>query len=258
MKLSRLLERLPDLASRNVIPQGAIDEVRLFALGAFNSTVLELNRVVEVVEGLREHVGQPFGLHPCAFTLDYSTMEDDGLSKPATFIEVVRPQSDGAVYVSQFFALPKRLHFVNNFLFRHGPDGTTAIITPTSSQSESPKERAAISNYPLAIAVLITRGCSVDLKRAPSVVNARRRRLSKTPIPAHYNVDAGEYLSALGSELTDTDNGGTHASPIPHLRRAHERVLSSGKRVWVSSALVNVRSEGDIAFVERRKAYERA
>ncbi|WP_170386990.1 hypothetical protein [Ruegeria atlantica] len=258
MKLSRLLERLPDLASRNVIPQGTLDEGRLFALGAFNSTVLDLNRVTEVVEGLREHVGQPFGLHPWAFTLDYSTMEDDGLSKPATFLEVVRPQPDDTVYVSQFFVLPKRLHSVDNFLFRHGPDGTTITIAPTLGQSESPEERAAFSNYPLAIAVLNTRGSSVDLKRAPSVVNAKRRRLGKAPIPAHYNVDAGEYLSALGTELTDADKGGTHTSPIPHLRRAHERVLSSGKRVWVSSALVNVRSEGDMAFVERRKAYQRA
>lgn len=114
-----------------------------------------------------------------------------------------------------------------------------------------------MSLYPLAIAVLNTRGCRVDLRRAPSITNAKRKRQGKNPIPAHYDVDAAEYLTALGSVVDSADRGGSHASPIPHLRCAHERVLSNGNRIWVSSALVNVRSEGDIAFVERRKAYRR-
>lgn len=117
--------------------------------------------------------------------------------------------------------------------------------------------RAALSHYPLAIAVLNTRGCRVDLKRAPSITNVKRKRQGKHTIPAHYDVDAAEYLTALGSVMDSADRGGTHSSPIPHLRRAHERVLSNGKRIWVSSALINVRSEGDIAFVERQKAYRR-
>jgi len=117
------------------------------------------------------------------------------------------------------------------------------------------EDRAAGSLYPPAIAMLNTRGCSIDLKRAPTIANAKRARKGKSVIPGHYDVDASEYFTALVSSNNPADNGGTHASPIPHLRRAHERVLANGKRLWIPSALVNVRNEGDIAFVERRKAY---
>jgi hypothetical protein len=34
MKLKRVLEKLSDLASREVIPQGIIDEGRIFSLGS--------------------------------------------------------------------------------------------------------------------------------------------------------------------------------------------------------------------------------
>ena len=105
--------------------------------------------------------------------------------------------------------------------------------------------------------MLNTRGCSIDLKRAPNIENARRKRQGKTTIPSHYDVDASEYFTALGAAKNAADRGGAHASPIPHLRRAHERILPNGKRIWIPSALINVRNEGDIAFVERRKSYRR-
>lgn len=106
--------------------------------------------------------------------------------------------------------------------------------------------------------MLNTRGCSIDLKRAPTIANAKRARTGKSVIPGHYDVDAREYFTALGSTLNSSNKDGTHASPIPHLRRAHERVLANGKRIWTPSALVNVRNEGDVAFVERRKSYKRS
>lgn len=120
------------------------------------------------------------------------------------------------------------------------------------------EDRVAGSLYPPAIAMLNTRGCSIDLKRAPTIVNAKRARKGKSVIPGHYDVDAREYFTALGSTSKSSNKGGTHASPIPHLRRAHERVLANGKRIWIPSALVNVRNEGDVAFVERRKSYKRS
>lgn len=257
MKLSRTLEMMPNLVGRNVVPQGVIDEGRIFALGTFSRTNLDHERVVDVLEGLKDHVFQPFGVHPWAFVLDYSTFETDGETKPLTILEVVRPHVDGRILVNQYMVMPRRVHFMSQLVFQHTETGTRIVIAKSAMRDDDTEELAAMSNYPLAVAILNTRGCRIDLKRAPSIKNERRIRAGKTPIPAHYNTDAGEYLTALNSPKESVDRGGARASPRPHLRRAHERVQSDGKRSIIPPALVNVRTEGDIAFVERRKAYKR-
>ncbi|WP_319545636.1 hypothetical protein [Ruegeria conchae] len=101
MKLSRTLEMMPNLVGRNVVPQGVIDEGRIFALGSFSRANMNHERVVEVLEGLKDHVFQPFGVHPWAFVLDYSTFETAGERKPLTILEVVRPHVDGKIMVNQ-------------------------------------------------------------------------------------------------------------------------------------------------------------
>jgi hypothetical protein len=255
MKLQRVFEKMADLASRSVIPQGIIDEGRIFSLGVFVNEDNLHGRVVEVVDGLREHVGQPFELHPWAFVFDISTFKQDGKASPITVVGIVLPQDDGSIFVREFVATPRGLRLTNQLIFRHALDGTTVTVAGGGGSQE---DRASGSLYPPAIAVLNTRGCSIDLKRAPKVANAKRKRQGKHPIPAHYDVDAFEYFTALGPTGNVANRGGTHASPIPHLRRAHERVLPNGKRIWISSALINVRNEGDIAFVERRKSYRRS
>ena len=50
------------------------------------------------------------------------------------------------------------------------------------------------------------------------------------------------------------ESSGLRRSPIPHLRRGHERVVN-GQRTWIRDMLINVRSEDDIAFVDKRIAY---
>lgn len=257
MKLQRIFEKLSDLTSRRAIPQGIIDEGRIFALGVFMNEDHLHGRVTEVVEGLKEHVGQPFELHPWAFVYDISTFKQDGRTSPITVVGVVWPQDDGSVLVRDFIAMPKGLRLMKQFLFRHTPDGTTVTVGGGHENQEDQVDRVSGSLYPPAIAMLNTRGCGIDLKRAPKIANAKRRRQGKSLIPAHYNVDASEYFTALGSAKNTANHGGTHASPIPHLRRAHERVLPNGQRIWIPSALINVRNEGDIAFVERRKSYRR-
>jgi transposase len=72
---------------------------------------------------------------------------------------------------------------------------------------------------------------SPEPKRALKIENARRKRLGKTLIPSHYDFDASEYFTGLGSAKDAANRGGTHASPIPHLRRAHERIPPNGKRI---------------------------
>lgn len=255
MKLQRVFEKLSDLSEKRVIPQGIIDEGRIFHLGMFENEDHLHGRVTDVVEGLKDHVGQPFEFHPWSFVFDVSTVKQDAVTAPITLVGVVWPQQDGSVFVQDFIALPKGLRRMKHFLFNHTPNGTLVTVPNSGDSQEEKEDSAAGSLYPLAIAVLNTRGCRVDLKRAPAIKNAKLKRQGKHTTPAHYHVDATEYFSALGASAHASNRGGTHASPIPHLRRAHERVLASGERIWIPSSLINVRNEGDIAFVERRKAY---
>jgi hypothetical protein len=140
--------------------------------------------------------------------------------------------------------------------YEHTPGGTNVSLPGRNGLTKEQLEDALSGTiYPLAIAILNTRGCTIGFKRAPRLENQRRSKKGQRPLPAHYRVDAAEYITALGGTSPAREAGGTHASPIPHLRRAHERVLADGRRIWIPSALVNVRSEGDIAFVERRRGY---
>ena len=258
MKLKPVLESLCELTSQATILRGITDEGRIFALGTIDSGEHLASRVISVVDGLREHVGQPFENHPWSYSFDISTFRQDAVSALMTMVGVVCPQADGSIFVKDYILLPRGLHPVHQFQFEHTPNGT--ILTPLEANGRkmSTEDRAASCLYPLAIAILNTRGCTIDFKNAPSVANVRRKRQGKHPIPAHYDVDATEYITALYSPTKSTDRDGTHASPLPHLRRAHPRNLSTGQRIWVRSALVNVRKEGDIAFVERRQAYRQA
>lgn len=256
MKKHRSLIYLSALAARGEIPQGVIDEGRIFSLGQFENSDEQSNRVTTVVDGLREHVGQPFDMHPWAFVLNESSFERTGIKSPAIFIELVTPQEDGSVVVDTRGGMKDRMITQDRFVFHHCSDGTTVHL----SHDQRPPELADMprcSQYPLAIAILNTRGCSVSLKRAPALSNKRQVRKGMYPTPARYDVDTTEYLTALSAKRKSNDCGGTHASPMPHLRRAHERILANGQRIWVSSALVNVRNQDDISFVEKRKAYRR-
>ncbi|NRB19427.1 MAG: hypothetical protein HRU33_18165 [Rhodobacteraceae bacterium] len=255
MKLQRIFEHLSKLSNQRAIPQGVNDEGRIFALGQFDNADQLHGRVIDVVEGLKDHVGQPFGMHPWAYVISLSTAQQDGEAAAITFVDVVWPQKNGSAFVNQYIAMPRYLRLISHFIFEHTPSGTTVKARNADQIERNREDHTLTSLYPLAIAMLNTRGCRVDLKRAPSIINAKRKRQGKFPIPGHYDVDAADYITALRSVGNSSASGCGHASPIPHLRRAHERELSNGKRIWVSSALVNVRNEGDISFVERRKSY---
>jgi hypothetical protein len=53
MKLKRVFEELSNLTGRSVIPQGIVDEGRIFSLGVFVNEDHLHGRVADVVEGLR-------------------------------------------------------------------------------------------------------------------------------------------------------------------------------------------------------------
>ena len=64
-----------------------------------------------------------------------------------------------------------------------------------------------------------------------------RREQGKPPLKRITRVDVRHYMEAV----TNSERGGTHASPVPHRRRGHLRQLPTGKQTWVRDSLVNVR-----------------
>lgn len=148
MKLQRVFEYLSDLSSQRVIPQGVIDEGRIFALGIFENADQLHGRVTDVVEGLKEHVGQPFEMHPWAFVIDLSTAQQDGVAKPLTFVEVVLPQQNGAVYVSQYLAMPRRLRLIDHFIYKHTPTERTSLFrNPTHARKSKKTTLRCLSTH---------------------------------------------------------------------------------------------------------------
>lgn len=86
--------------------------------------------------------------------------------------------------------------------------------------------------------ILATKGVGLRREPVPVKVNAKREKAGRPPYPSVTHVDARQYFDAMQRSAL----GGTHASPVPHLRRGHVRTYQDGRRTWVRSALVNCRS----------------
>ncbi len=89
--------------------------------------------------------------------------------------------------------------------------------------------------------ILATKGVGLRRDPAPAKLNAKREKQGRPAYPAITYVNTREYVEAAER----TARGGTHASPVPHLRRGHPRVYADGRRTWVRAALVNCRSVTD-------------
>ncbi len=100
-----------------------------------------------------------------------------------------------------------------------------------------------------AVAICNTRGIDYVERKATRT----KKGLQRAP---YTQFDTRAYFTAIDAPRSSSEGaGGTHASPIPHIRRGHVRNLPNGETRWINEALVNVRSEGDLAFVEQRQAY---
>lgn len=97
-----------------------------------------------------------------------------------------------------------------------------------------------------SLLLLATDGLSTDRIAAPEKLNKHRVKAGKLPIPAHWRVNTGPYVTALetrGQRRTSGTGDRHHASPVPHLRRGHVRHLHErhgGGTTWVRDAVVNL------------------
>lgn len=123
-------------------------------------------------------------------------------------------------------------------------------------------ESAAAANVldPLMTALMIlnTRGVKQETV-APSPKLARARaRSGKTPIPPYRRVDSQGYVTALLARSQGRHGpslGGTHASPVMHLRRGHWRNYETGQRSFIRDTLVNADETTRAQFVATRSHY---
>jgi hypothetical protein len=108
------------------------------------------------------------------------------------------------------------------------------------------------------LGALSTEGVEVEKVEPSRALNKARARIGKAPIPGHHRALVDGYVTALlnrGARRSEP-GGGTHASPVGHVRRGHVRKLANGKRIWIKDMLVNMRDDGP-ASVVRRSHYER-
>ena len=102
--------------------------------------------------------------------------------------------------------------------------------------------------------ILATRFVPVDKIVPDEKLNRARAKAGKPLLTSYYKVNTTEYVTALkAGSKQKTAILGHHASPIPHLRRAHQRHLGEDKVIWVRDAIVNSRHPEE--FVGFRQHY---
>lgn len=119
----------------------------------------------------------------------------------------------------------------------------------------APAVNAAAGNVldPLVTALLIlsTRGIPRETIAVSAKLQAARRKARKLPIPPYERVISAPYVTAIQNRLMrgrSLPRGGTHASPIAHVRMGHIRQYPNGRQAFVRDALVNFTDEARAAF----------
>lgn len=123
------------------------------------------------------------------------------------------------------------------------PTGISTL--PLESHTSDDNMEMAIHCAKLVLAYLMLLGSKYTVKETcniPDKLNKRREKRGKPRLK--------EYTKIQTKIIQHTPKGDTHASPHPHWRRGHIRLLPSGKRVPVAPCLVNVDKDsmGDVPY----------
>jgi hypothetical protein len=101
--------------------------------------------------------------------------------------------------------------------------------------------------WPLSL-MLATKGTKLRVEEPSRKLQAKRAAHNKPRLPRVTYVDAEHYYQAMRNSETK----GTHASPVPHLRRGHIRHWKE-RQIWIRDMLVNCKS---ISELEHRERYQ--
>lgn len=111
-----------------------------------------------------------------------------------------------------------------------------------------------------ALLMLNTRNIEVETVRVSEKLQKARAKNRKPPIPSYEKVLTEPYVTAVlarGSRRPrGADLGGTHRSPVAHIRMGHPRTYASGQSIFIRDTLVNVPPEQRAVFKSQRTHYE--
>jgi hypothetical protein len=133
--------------------------------------------------------------------------------------------------------------------FDHGQ--TACFVTATGDIDEP--IRLLDAGYAVCCA-LAARADIAPRRIVPDEKLQRARMKARKPaIPPTWAIDAQDYITLVSTHQRPkrSRQGGTHASPVPHERRAHRRRLDNGRTVKVRASFVNMLN----AAAVRRRFY---
>lgn len=109
-----------------------------------------------------------------------------------------------------------------------------------------------------AVLMLNTRNVERETIRAAAKLQHARAKRGKPPIPDYHRVNVLPYVTAImlgKSGVRGEDKGGSHRSPVPHIRHGHPRLYASGRTIFIHDTLVAVPPEQRAAFKSQRSHY---
>lgn len=201
--------------------------------------------VIEYTEGGGELRA---GETPSTKRLVLAVDENDGVTLfPAYYADAQDIWQPPTIYwrfiYGRSFALSrtKPRDFSDDDVIRYGecwPGAVAAVKVPMSLEkyasielSNINQELSVYMDFCLAMSQYETE--IVD-QRPDAQVQRLRRLRGKKPLMTY------KVITITGKrKVSKEGKGGTHASPVTHLRRGHWRHYKSGKRSWVAAALVN-------------------
>jgi hypothetical protein len=111
----------------------------------------------------------------------------------------------------------------------------------------------------LALLMLNTKGVARSTVAFSDKLQRARAKCGKAPLPPYDEVDSDAYITAITlsgeSRARGPDQGGTHRSPTPHIRRGHFREYQSGVKAIIADTLVNVPPEQRAKWKQGRRSH---
>jgi len=106
----------------------------------------------------------------------------------------------------------------------------------------------------LAMLILNTRNVERETIRASDKLQRARAKSNKPPIPSYDRVHSAAYVTAITNRAKSRRGeslGGTHASPVPHIRMGHPREYASGRTIFIRDTLVNANETARAEFARQ-------
>lgn len=134
-------------------------------------------------------------------------------------------------------------------------------IRKVANDGITPAESAAANLAdPVMTALLMinTRNVERETIKASEKLQRARKRRNRPPIPDYDRVHSLPYVTAVTARRSGErgeDRGGTHRSPVAHIRMGHPRTYADGRSIFIRDTMVNVPEEQRAAFKSQRSHY---